>query len=197
MMYNPSGVMEPRPCVHIFGQADTLWRATSYLGEFGGWPDRTGFMPMHFRLTWAVDPDGPIDTSTVLAGFCWLMKIPDDQRENKSQFWWRFPLHTLALPDLADTTRWIRSDFTDDVSDAGYCTLDESWAVQDTISATQVNYGADGYRPTLPAGVTLSGATLGFGSEVRMMIYYYGVHHVYLSRIEVYDDGAYRMFAVN
>ncbi|MFZ5433637.1 MAG: hypothetical protein ACOZB3_07690 [Calditrichota bacterium] len=187
------------PCVAMSGSADTLWRATSYLGTFSGWDyittgwlDSSIYMPMHFRLTWAMDPNGSITTETPLADFYWMVQIPADRQTGTAQ-WWRFPVKTLTLPQLSDTNNWITSLFYEDARSGVYTLLDSNFAPVGTASWADIHYGSD--TPTGPLDEVPWNTVSYTGSAVRMSVYYHGTHAFYLNRIEVYDEGSYRLFA--
>jgi len=61
---------------YVSDEPGAMWKPTSYLGKFSGWDglttgflDTSKYMPMHFKLTWAVDPNGPISIGDTLAEF--------------------------------------------------------------------------------------------------------------------------------
>ncbi len=182
---------------------DTLWRATSNLGAFSGWDyyttgwlDSSIYMPMHYKLTWAVDPNGTIDTTTSIADFYWMVHTPNDTMYGiPNTHWWRFPVKTLTLDTLPDTTNWISSEFYEDAHSGFYHLLDDNFAVVDTIEWQDVYFGPANQPRGLdeiPSGqVSYGGRT-----SVRMAVYYRGTHAFFLNRIEVYDEGAWRMFAL-
>ena len=215
--YQPSEFADERPCVAMGpginngnGSADTLWRPTSYLGKFSGWDwyfrgwrDSSIYMPMHFRLTWAVDPNDTVQitTNTPLADFYWIVKIPDNRLADFPNYarWWRFPVRTLKLNGqngLADSTNWIVSNFYEDAQSGEYMLLDAHFDTLSPVSWEEIYFGP-AHRPrSLDESVPYDSVSYS-GSEVRMSVRHRGTHRFYLNRIEVYDEGAYRMFALS
>ncbi len=152
-------------------------------------------MPMHYKLTWAVDPEGQITTSTPVADFYWMVHTPDDTMYGfPNTHWWRFPAKTLTLDTLADTTNWITSEFYEDAHSGWYHLLDDSFTVLDSVPWDAIHYGPANPPRSLD-DFPASSVSYGKGSPVRMSVYYRGTHAFYLNRIEVYDEGAWRMFA--
>ena len=192
---------ERRPVVHIGpGTESMMWLPTSYLGNMSGWDytttgwlDGSIYMPMHFKLTWAVDPTGPISEGAQLADFYWIVRAPNDTVTDEAR-WWRFPAKTLTLDSLPDTTTWNISEFVDSALAGMYHLLDEEFVALDSIPTGGIHFG-----PTNPPhgldDTYLSGLAYGVATEVRMSVRYRGTHNFYLNRIEVYDEGAWRMFA--
>ncbi|MBI5059051.1 hypothetical protein HZB60_04625 [candidate division KSB1 bacterium] len=110
-----------RPVVAITGPAGTMWRPQSDLGKFSGWDglqtgfmDSSWFMPMHFKVTWAVDSDEPIDTTSALANFYWMVHTPSSSMYGYDNVaWWRFPARPIILPTQAQSNNWITTEFVD------------------------------------------------------------------------------------
>ena len=201
----PSQQAESRPVLtDTTGLAGTLWRPTSELGAFSGWDwyttgwlDSSIYMPMHFRLTWAVDPNDSVQvtTSTVFADFYWMVQAPNETIDGVPHTrWWQFPYKSLTLDSLPDTTSWITSVFTDSALTGTYHLLDENFAVLDTAPPSLIHFGP-AHPPHSLDNIYLTGLAYGLGTQVRMAVQYQGNHNFYLNRIEVYDEGAWRMFA--
>lgn len=191
-----------RQCVSMSGSAGTLWKPQSDLGKFSGWDwiqsgqiDSSWFMPMHFKLTWAVDGDGPIDTTEALAIFYWYVHTWNDTTNGyTTAAWWRFPARHLILPTQAQADNWITTEFVDSANAGWYNILDENFVALDSVPWYEVRYGP-AHLPDALDDIHLPGVQFGARTDVRMSVYYEGRHTFYLNRIEAYDEGAYRMFA--
>ncbi len=189
------------------GSADTLWRATSNLGRFSGWDwyfrgwrDGNIYMPMHFRLTWAVNPNDTeqISAGDTLADFYWLIHtpVPDDPDDNIPSYakWWRYPAIPVTLNSPADTLFWNETIFVDSLNSGWYHWLDDTFAVVDSGEWSDLHFGPAYPRHALDDEIGINAPSYS-GGEVRMAVWYRGTHAFYLNRIEAYDEGAYRMFA--
>ena len=202
------GNLSRRPVVRISGSAGDLWLPTSYLGNMSGWDwytmgwlDSSFYMPMHFKLTWAVDPNDTVQitTSTPLADFYWIVQIPENRQDDFPLYarWWQFPAKTITLNPLSDSTDWNESYFYEDAQSGEYMLLDEHFDTLSPVSWEEIYFGPTNRPRGLDEVVPWDEVSYGGRAEVRMAVHYRGTHSFYLNRIEVYDEGAYRMFALS
>jgi hypothetical protein len=197
--YRPSPQVDQRPVVAIdSGSAAPLWLPTSFLGSFSGWDwytegwlDSSIYMPLHYRLTWAVDPNGPVDETTEFADFYWIVQIPEERRTG-DEVWWQFPRKSLTVEQPADTIDWIVSNFYEDARSGYYHKLDANFTVLDSVPWYEVY--SEPSNPPRPLD-DIPWNQIAYGqSDVRMKVQYRGTHSFYLNRIEVFDEAYWRMF---
>lgn len=181
---------------------DTMWRPESGLGIWNGWNWReagiTGdiYMPMHYKITCNLVPNGIPEDTQPIATFYWLVReVRDTNWDGIIDFtgWWRYPGKVLTVGDFADPNRLDTIEFTIDPHpgmSGTFVLLDDDF--QPTVfSADSHSYGADALDESADG---LSYGTL-WGVPVRMCIYYHGDNQTFqVYNVSIWDEGYHRLW---
>jgi hypothetical protein len=161
------------------GNAHDMWVPTMKLGGFRGWADRDGLlspnpdsanMRWHIRVWCDATQHGGSSNDPIL-GVTWYVS---DKRHNQDGFW-SYPECVVRLSDFSSLGNDFENrEFTIDPATSQAHTF-WNYDCNTAMFDSTFIHRFDGFR------------------EVCMKIHYYGAHDVYIRKVDVYDEGYWRM----